>query len=155
MLLARWVTASPPPNDGGYGSPPSPRRLAERDRAYLLVPRIEIVARSCCRCGHVVVGARAMRPAATARETFAALAAFETARTAIDLPLRSGDERRQAVDAGIIRDRRLRLWLRLGLELGLRTMFARLMLLFARLIRLGFSLVIAPGGVRRHERPAA
>ena len=92
-----------------------------------------------------------MRPAAPPRETFAAIAAFETARTAIDLRLRSGDERRQAVDAGIIRDRRLRLWLRLGLELGLRTMFARLMLLFARLIRLAFALMIALAVVARHE----
>ncbi len=92
-----------------------------------------------------------MRPAAAARETLAAIA-FESARGAIDLRLRSGDERRQTVDAAIVRDYRLRLRLRLGLELRLRAMFARLMLLFARLVGLALALMIARAVVARHER---
>jgi hypothetical protein len=54
------------------------------------------------------------------RKAFAATT-FEFAWTAIDLRLRPGDEGRQAIDADIIRDDRLRLGLRLKLRLG--TMF--------------------------------
>src|SRR5258708_18648823 len=92
-----------------------------RSPRYLLIPRIEIVARRRRRCRYVVVGARAVRPAAAARETLAAIA-FEPARGAIDLRLRSGDERRQTVDAAIVRDYRLRLALRLGVGLPVRAM---------------------------------
>src|SRR5450432_3615647 len=89
----------------------------------LLIPRIEIVARG-YRRGHAI-GARAVRPAAAAREAFA-WAALETGRATIDLRLRSGDEGRQAIDADIVRNHRLRLWL--GLRLKLRTLLA----MFAR-----------------------
>ena len=73
-----------------------------------------------------------MRPATAARrETFAAIA-FED-RGAIDLRLRPGDERRQAIDADIVRDHRLRLGLR-RLELRLRTVIAIAIMLVARLM---------------------
>src|SRR6267142_2022955 len=116
----------------------------------LLIPRIEIVARR-HRRGQAI-GAWAVRPAAAARET---LSAFEAARTAIDLRLRSGDERRQAIDADAIGNHRLWLWLRL--KLRLRTMlaiagvFAGRMLL-ARLVGLPFALLVARSIVARHER---
>ena len=42
-----------------------------------------------------------MRAAAAAREALA-LAGLEALRAAIDLRLRSGDERRQAIDADIV-----------------------------------------------------
>src|SRR5260370_19462871 len=114
----------------------------------LLIPRIEVVAR-CCRRGHAF-GARTVRPAAPPRKTVAATA-VEAAR-AIDLRLRSGDEGGQAVDADIIRDHRLRLWLRL--KLRLRTMFAMfaLLMLVARLVGLALALVVALIVVARHER---
>src|SRR5258707_5191473 len=83
----------------------------------LLIPRIEIVARR-HRRGQAI-GAWAVRPAAAARET---LSAFEAARAPIDLRRRSGDERRQAIDADTIGNHRLPLWLRL--EMRLRTMLA-------------------------------
>ena len=73
----------------------------------LLIARIEIVAR--CRRRGRAFGARAVGPAPTAREALAA--AFEAAGAAIDLRLRSGDEGGQAIDAAIIRHRRLRLLL--------------------------------------------
>ena len=62
-----------------------------------------------------------MGPAPPSRKTLAA-AALELARAAIDLRLRPGDEGRQAIDADIIRDDRLWLWLRL--KLRRRPMFA-------------------------------
>ncbi len=78
-----------------------------------------------------------MRAASTARKALALAAAtiaFEAAVTAIDLRLRSGDEGRQAVDAAIVRHRRLRLLiLRL---VALIAVFTRLVLLLARLIGL-------------------
>src|ERR1700694_5079659 len=95
-------------------------RLGDRVSSYLLIPRIEIVARR-RRRGHAF-GTRAVRPAAPAREALAI--ALEAARGAIDLRLRSGDERRQAIDADIIRDHRLRLRLWLRLKLRLRAMLA-------------------------------
>ena len=58
-----------------------------------------------------------MRPAAPARETFAAATAFEPAGGAIHLRLRSGDEGGQAVDAASVGNHRLRLGLRLILRL--------------------------------------
>src|SRR5665213_2531774 len=122
------------------------RSRSRKERCVLLVPRIEIVGAGYCGCGHAV-GARAMRPAAAAWEALA-LTGIETAGRCADLRLRSGDERRQPVDAGIIRNHRLRLGLlqlRLWLKLRLRTvlaMFTRRML-FARLVRLAFTLVIA------------
>ena len=64
-----------------------------------------------------------MRPAAPARETFAAATAFiSSAGRAVHLRLRSGDEGGQAIDAAGIGDHRLRL--RLRLILRLRTMLA-------------------------------
>ena len=94
------------------------RRFA---RCRLLVARIEIVAR-CHRRGHAF-GARAVRPAATARrETFAATMPSKP-RAAIDLRLRAGDEGGQAIDAAS-GNHRLRLSLRLRLELRLRAMLA-------------------------------
>src|SRR5262245_42941331 len=60
-----------------------------------------------------------MRPATSAREAIAAAIALISA---IDLRLRSGDERRKAVDAAIVGDHRLRL--RLRLILRLRTVLA-------------------------------
>ena len=97
-----------------------------------------------------------MWPPPPPREALAATA-LEAGRATINLRLRSGDERWQAVD--IIRDRRLWLWLglRLGLKLRLRTMlamagvFAGLMLV-ARLVGLAFALVVAVTVVARHER---
>src|SRR5260221_11849383 len=95
-----------------------------------------------------------MGPAPSPWKTLAA-PALELARGGIDLRLRSGDEGRQAINADIIRDYRLRLWLRL--KLLLRTMFAmagvfaRLMLV-ARLVGLPLALVVALAVVARHER---
>jgi hypothetical protein len=92
---------------------------AYRRSRGLLIPRIEIVAgrgrRGCA------LGARAVRPATTAWETFAAGIAFKTGG-AVHLRLRAGDEGRQAIDTAGVRDNRLRLGLRLILRL--RTMFA-------------------------------
>ena len=89
----------------------------------LLVPRIEVVARA-YRRGHAVGAGTAMRPAAAAarRETFAAIA-FEATLGAVDLRLRSGDERGQAIDGAVVGDHRLRLRL-WRLKLRLRTMLA-------------------------------
>src|ERR1700759_5306254 len=73
---------------------------------------------------------------------------------AIDLRLRSGDERRQPVDAAV-RDHRLWLGLRVRLILRLRAMiavvvmFARLMLL-ARLVGLPLALMVALLILARH-----
>ena len=83
-----------------------------------------------------------MRPAATARETFAATIAFETAGCAVHLRLRSCDEGGQAIDASV-GDNRLRLGLRLILRL--RTVltlpvFARLLV---ALVGLPLALLIA------------
>src|SRR6185437_3115528 len=126
-------------------------------KARLFVARIEIVTR---RHGRHAFGARAtMRTTASPRrEAFAAIA-FKTAivdRAAIDLRLRSGDERRQPVDAAI-RNHRLRLRLRLRLELRLRpvvaivVVLARLMLL-TRLVGLSLALMVALLIVARHVR---
>ena len=103
-----------------------------RDDNCLLIPRIEIFTRAaggCC----CVVGARAVRPAAPAREAFAAAIAFETG-SAIYLWLRSGDEGGQAIDAAGIGNHRLRLGLRLILRL--RTMLAFAMMLARLLVAL-------------------
>ena len=89
------------------------------------------------RLGHAAFGARAMLPAPASRIALAA--AFEAAGIAVDLRLRAGDEGRQAIDAAIVcnhrlRLRRLRLILRLGPVLALAAvltlaaMFARLLL---------------------------
>ena len=60
-----------------------------------------------------------MRPAPAARETFPTIALEAPgSATAIDLRLRSGDERRQAIDTDVVGNHRLRL----RLELRLRTM---------------------------------
>ena len=72
-----------------------------------------------------------MRPAAPARETFAAAALFKSAGRAIHLRLRAGDEGGQAIDAAGVGNHRLRLGLRLILRL--RTMLAFAMM-FARLL---------------------
>src|SRR5882672_8365398 len=116
----------------------------------LLIPRIEIVAWR-HRRGQAI-GAWAVRPAAAARET---LSAFEAARAAIDLRLRSGDERRQAIDADAIGNHRLWLWLRLKLRLrtmlAIAAVFAGRMLL-ARLVGLSVALLVARRVVARHER---
>ena len=74
---------------------------------------------------------------------------------AVDLRLRSGDERRQTVDADIIGDHRLRLGLRL--KLRLRAMLAMAVvlagrMLVARLVGLSIALVVARIVVARHER---
>src|SRR5712672_4227832 len=98
--------------------------------SYLLIPRIEIVARA-GRSGHVVVGTWAVRPAAPARETVTAAIAFETAGRAVHLRLRPGDEGGQAIDAAGIGNHRLRLGLGLRLILRLRAMLA-LAMMFAR-----------------------
>ena len=112
--------------------------------AVLLIPWIEIVAG-----GHrrgQAIGARAVRPAPPPREALATAITLETAGAAIDLRLRPGDERWQAVDADTIRDHRLRLGLRLKLRLrtmlALAGMFARLMRI-ARLVGLALALVVA------------
>src|SRR5712671_1457269 len=127
------------------------------DDNYLLIPRIEIVARA-GRSGHVVVGTWAVRPAAAARETVTAAIAFETAGRAVHLRLRPGDEGGQAIDAAGIGNHRLRLGLGLRLILRLRAMLA-LAMMFARLLvavtlvglplaRLEIALII----FARHER---
>src|SRR6478672_2980290 len=73
-----------------------------------------------------------MRPAAPARETFAATTTlFISAGRAIHLRLRAGDEGGQAIDTAGIRNHRLRLGLRLILRL--RTVLA-LAMVFARLL---------------------
>ena len=136
-------------------------RTRRRERR-LLVPRIEIVARRSRRRRPCLRGAGRMRPAAAAREAFAAAIAFEAAGAAIDLRLRAGDERRQAIDAASVGNHRLRLRLR-RLILRLRTMlavaimFARLLvalLLLARLIGLAFALMVALVGCRADCRAA-
>ena len=102
-----------------------------------------------------------MRPAAPARETFAAAIAFETARRTIHLRLRSGDERRQAIDAAGIGNHRLRLGLRLIWRLGtlLAMAFARLLVALVGLsLALRISLIEVALSVvaliifARHER---
>jgi len=110
-----------------------------RDHAnYLLIPRIQILAGR-GRRGHAL-GTRAMRPAATARETFAATAAFFIpAGCAVHLRLRAGDEGGQAIDAAIVGNHRLRLGLRLILRL--RTVLALAM--FARLLVALIGLIVA------------
>src|SRR5260221_11599051 len=97
-----------------------------------------------------------MGPAPSPWKTLAA-PALELARGAIDLRLRSGDEGRQAIDADIIRDYRLRLWLWLWLKLRLRTMFAVAgvfagLMLVTRLAGLPPALVVALIVVTRHAR---
>jgi hypothetical protein len=93
-----------------------------------------------------------MRTPAPARKALA-IAAFEAARGAADLRLRSGDKRRQPVDTAIIRNcrlwllLRLWLWLWLGLKLlpavfAMAAMFARLVLV-ALLVWLSVALVVA------------
>jgi hypothetical protein len=77
-----------------------------------------------------------MRPAPPPRVTLATR--FEGGRRIRDLRLRSGDERRQAVDAGI---GDYRLWLRLWLVLRLLTRFARFTVL-ARLTMLTWFAVL-------------
>ena len=86
-----------------------------------------------------------MRPAPPPRETFAAIA-FETARAAVDLRLRSGNERWQAIDTDAVGNHRLWLGLR-RLKLRLRAMLAGRMLL-ARLVGLALARIV----VTRHER---
>src|SRR5438477_9730481 len=78
-----------------------------------------------------------MRAPAASRKTLSPLTAFEWPRAAIDLRLRSGNERRQAIDAAGVCNDRLGLWLRLVLRL--RAMFAFTLPVFARLLLL-FSL---------------
>ncbi len=79
------------------------------------------------------------------------LAAFEAAWAATDLRLRSGDERRQAIDAAAVGNHRLRLGLRLKLRLrtmlAMLAMFARL--LVARLVGLPVALVLARAELSR------
>src|SRR2546430_16739386 len=117
---------------------------------YLLIPRIEIVARR-GRRGHAF-GTRAMGPAPPPRKTLAATA-LELPWAATDLRLRPGDEGRQAIDADIIRDDRL--WLRL--KLRLRTMLAMAgvlagLMLLARLVGLPLALVVEIGRASCRER---
>ena len=101
-----------------------------------------------------------MRPPAPPRKALA-LAALETALSAADLRLRSGDKRRQPVDVAAVRNG----WLRLGLRLSLRlkllaAVFAMaaviaLLVLVALLIGLSVALVVAwivIAVVARHER---
>jgi hypothetical protein len=97
-----------------------------------------------------------MRPAPPAREAFALAAiALEPAWAAADLRLRTGDERRQAIDADAIGDHRLRLLLRLKLRLlAMLTMAAMLagLMLVALLVGLSFALMVTRIIVARHER---
>ena len=87
-----------------------------------------------------------MRPAAAAREAIGTIALESSRsvidRSAIDLRLRPGDERRQAVDADAIGNHRLRLKLRLRTMLAMAALFAGLMLV-ARLVGLSLALVVA------------
>ena len=105
--------------------------------------------------GHTL-GSRTVGPTAPPWESVATAIGFESALAAIELRLRSGDERRQAIDAATIGSRRLGL----RLILRLRSMFP----LFARLLRvaligLAFTRQIARAVVaqiglrllRRHE----
>ena len=101
-----------------------------------------------------------MRPAPAPRKAVALAAGFIAARAAVDLRLRSGDERRQAIDAAGVCDHRL--GLRLRLILRLRAVFA-VALLFARrllaLIGLTVTLLIARAvvahiGLRLHGHEA-
>src|SRR6266404_944205 len=119
-------------------------------KSRLLISRIEIVARR--HWGGHAFRARAVRTTTSAREALAAAIAFESARTAIDLRRRSGDERRQAIDVAAIGNRRLRLGLRLILRLrtmlAMATMFPGLIVLaglmmVARLVGLPFALLVA------------
>jgi len=91
-----------------------------------------------------------VRPAPAPRESLAAATttALEITLAAGNLRLRSGDERRQTVNAAIVRNHGLRLVLRLKLRLTamlamvIAFAFARLML-FALLIRLLVALMVA------------
>src|SRR6202011_2019022 len=145
LIVAEAVTTVPKRGAGCRG-PALRGDHSHRESGYLLVPWIVIVARR-GRRGHAF-GTRAMGPAPPSRKTLAATA-LETARGAIDLRLRSSDEGRQAIDADIIRDDRLRLWLRL--KLRLRTIFA-MAGVFPRLVGLPLALVVALVVVARHER---
>src|SRR5206468_7494306 len=118
-----------------------------------LIPRIEIFARG-GRRGHVV-GARAMRPAAPARETLAATTLFIAAGCAIHLRLRAGDEGGQPIDpAAGIGNYRLRLGLRLKLRLRPVLAFAMVLArLLVALVGLAFAalltrIVVADVGLR-------
>src|SRR5438552_3775367 len=125
--------------------------------SYLLISLIEIFARAGGGRRHVVVGTRSVRPAAPARETFAAATAFEPAGSAVRLRLRPGDEGGQTIDAAGIGNHRLRLGLRLILRLramlALAMMFARLLIALVAiglaLARLEVALLIV---FARHER---
>ena len=90
-----------------------------------------------------------MRPAPASRESLAATTtALEITLPAADLRLRSGNERRQTINAAMFRNQGLRLVLRLKLRLTamlamvIAIAFARLML-FALLIRLLVALMVA------------
>src|SRR5205814_1563881 len=113
-----------------------------RTDATPLGPRIEIAA-GLRRRGQAF-GPRAVRPAPPARETLAAAIAFKSALAAVDLRLRAGDERGQAVDPATVRDHRLRLRL-LRLVLRLWTMLAVAVFprLLVALIGLPLALMIA------------
>jgi len=108
-------------------------------KTCLLIPRIEIFARF-DRLSHAF-GPRAMRrPAPAPRKAIALGTGFISARAAIDLRLRSGDERRQAIDPAGVCDHRL--GLRLRLILRLRAVFA-VALLFARRLLALIGLTVA------------
>ena len=100
-------------------------------RRRLFISRGEIVAGRSRAWGRAFRARSVRRTTAPARESFA-FAAVALEAAAIDLRLRSGDERGQAIDAAGIRNRRLRLLLKWRLA-ALLAVFARLVLL-ARLI---------------------
>jgi hypothetical protein len=120
----------------------------------LFVARIEVVAGNGRRKSFRPRGVRA--PAAS-RKTLSPFTAFERARAAIDLRLRPGNERGQAIDAAGVCNDRLGLWLRLVLRL--RAMFA--LAVFARLLLFAlewlafaltaFALAFTDVGLRLHR----
>src|SRR6185437_10543868 len=125
---------------------PRERKLS-RGRHLLLIPGIEILARTGSgRLRHAFGARAAMRTSSAPREALATAIAF-ISPAAIDLRLRTGDEGGQAVDAAIVRRHRLRLRLRrilrLRAMLALAAVLARL-LLFALKGLLVVALMVAP-----------
>lgn len=105
--------------------------LRIKARRRLFISRSEIVAGRSRACGHAF-RTRPMRTTATSGKSFA-FAAIALEAATIDLRLRPGDEGRQAIDAAIIRNGRLRLLLKWRLAALFAVILSRLVL-FARLI---------------------
>ena len=138
---------------GAVVIPARPARSARERAGLAIVAGIEIVAGSSGRRSHAL-WTRPMRATATARKAFALAFPAITVEAAVDLRLRSGDEGGQAIDAAIVRHRRLRRLILRLVALALLAMFARLVLMLTRLILLMVALAGVAGErllLLRHE----